>query len=113
MDELPDCAEFVDIFHSETNEEYQDTILNALRDNTSTKKIVFSTSLPGKGIGIGKCQSVVVYGPPHNVVDLVLEVERVGRDTQSSVITMLYNSYHQLSSCCTILIISCRHALQF
>ncbi|XP_048728846.2 ATP-dependent DNA helicase RecQ-like [Ostrea edulis] len=94
VNELPDCAEFVDMFHSETTEENKKTILNALRDNTSTKRVVFATSALGMGIDIGNCQSVVLYGPPHSVVDLVQEIGRVGRDGQSSVAIMLYNSYH-------------------
>jgi superfamily II DNA helicase RecQ len=94
INELSDCAEFVDMFHSETSDENKSEILSALNENSSTKRVVFATSALGMGIDTGNCQSAILYGPPHSVVDLVQEIGRVGRDGQLSVAIMLYNSHH-------------------
>ncbi|XP_041361022.1 uncharacterized protein LOC121377183 [Gigantopelta aegis] len=44
------------------------------------------------------CHSVILYGVPSKLIDIVQEIGRVGRDGTSSVALLLYNSYH-LSKC--------------
>ena len=38
--------------------------------------------------------SIVLYGAPHNVLDLVQEIGRAGRDGKDSIAMVLYNSFN-------------------
>lgn len=44
------------------------------------------------GIDIGN--SVILYGIPSSITDLVQEVGRIGRDGKESIAMLLYNKYH-------------------
>lgn len=46
------------------------------------------------GVDIQNCNSVILYGAPSSMVDLLQEVGRVGRDGRSSVALLLYTRYH-------------------
>lgn len=92
--EIDECANFVDMFHSETPEENKELIIAALREKESGKRIIFATSALGMGIDVVDCNSIVLYGPPRTVVDLVQLIGRVGRDGGQSVAFVLYNSYN-------------------
>ena len=91
--ELPLCNE-VQMFHSETPPEIKTRILNELVDEKSTIKLVVATSALGMGVDIRKYCSVILYGPPQNIVDVVQEIGRVGRDGTEALALILYNSYH-------------------
>jgi ATP-dependent DNA helicase RecQ len=58
----------------------------------SKMRIVIATNALGMGIDIINCYSIVLYGAPHNVLDLVQEIGRAGRDGKDSVAMVLYNS---------------------
>lgn len=68
--------------------------MSALRNKDSCVRIVIATSALGMGVDVLNCNSVVLYGPPRSVVDLVQAVGRVGRDGLPSVALIIYNSHH-------------------
>ena len=92
--EIDDCAKYVDMFHSETPDENKELIITALREKDSEKRVIFATSALGMGIDVVDCNSIILYGPPRTVVDLVQLVGRVGRDGGQSVAFILHNSYN-------------------
>ena len=92
--EIDECTKFVDMFHSETPEENKELIISALREKDSEKRVIFATSALGMGIDVVDCNSIVLYGPPRTVVDLVQLVGRVGRDGGQSIALVLHNSHN-------------------
>lgn len=65
--------------------------MSALRNKDSCVRIVIATSALGMGVDVLNCNSVVLYGPPRSVVDLV---QAIGRDGLPSVALIIYNSHH-------------------
>lgn len=92
--ELPHCSKFVEMFHSETSKINKDKIISDLQNENGVLRIIISTSALGMGVDVKACNTVILYGLPKNIVDLIQEIGRVGRDGKSSVALMLYNSYH-------------------
>ena len=45
------------------------------------------------GFDVKECQSVVIFGPPNNLVDMLQEIGHVGRDGNPSCALILYNAY--------------------
>lgn len=86
----------IEMFHSETPTAKKTDIVNCLSDQNQTSKIrlVICTSALGMGIDVSHCNSVILFGIPENIVDLVQEIGRIGRDGNSSVALILFNSYH-------------------
>jgi superfamily II DNA helicase RecQ len=81
------------MYHSETPDENKKLIVEALRSENSNKRLILSTSALGMGIDVVGCNSVVLYGPPRNVVDLIQSIGRIGRDGEQSIAIIMYNSY--------------------
>ena len=52
------------------------------------------TSALGMGIDVSECSNVILFGLPENMVDIVQEIGRIGRDGESSVALILFNAYH-------------------
>ena len=92
--ELPSCVRHIQMFHSETPEEKKKTIIQALCEKESDIRIVFATTALGMGIDVVDCHSIILYGPPRSVLDLVQEVGRIGRDNITSAAILMHNSYH-------------------
>lgn len=92
--ELEDKINCVEMFHSETTEEKKQEILSHLQNEKSPLKVVICSSALGMGVDIKNCNAVILYGAPSNIVDLVQEVGRVGRDGRPSVALLLYTRYH-------------------
>jgi ATP-dependent DNA helicase RecQ len=74
-------------------------VWGTIQNNTVTidninARIVIATNALGMGIDIINCYSIVLYGAPHNVLDLVQEIGRAGRDGKDSVAMVLYNSFN-------------------
>ncbi|XP_069110241.1 bifunctional 3'-5' exonuclease/ATP-dependent helicase WRN-like isoform X2 [Argopecten irradians] len=93
--EIPECASLVEMFHSETPEVKKDKIITELKvESGSPLRLVVSSSALGMGIDVKDCQSVVLFGPPTNLVDLIQQIGRIGRDNSPSVALILYHSYH-------------------
>ena len=86
-----DNKNVIEMFHSETTVEKKKYIIDELSKSDSEMKVIVATSALGMGIDIKSCHSVIMYGPPSNVVDLVQELGRVGRDGQQSCATVLFN----------------------
>ncbi|XP_052062841.1 bifunctional 3'-5' exonuclease/ATP-dependent helicase WRN-like [Mytilus californianus] len=93
--ELPSCTKYVEMFHSETPDSNKNMIIHALKDEGSAIRIILSTSALGMGFDVKMCNSVILFGPPNNLVDMLQEIGRVGRDGNPSVAIILYNGYHQ------------------
>jgi superfamily II DNA helicase RecQ len=91
--EIPESDSFVEMFHSETPSDQKASIIENLGKDSSLR-VVLATSALGMGVDVKFCNTVVVYGPPMNVADLIQETGRVGRDGSPSVAVILYNSYH-------------------
>jgi superfamily II DNA helicase RecQ len=57
--------------------------------------IVITCTTNAQGMSIAYCYSIVYMVPtPHNVLDLVQEISRAGRDGKDSVTMVQYNSYN-------------------
>ncbi|CAC5414674.1 unnamed protein product [Mytilus coruscus] len=92
--QLPHCAKYIEMFHSKTPDVNKNIIINALKEESSVLRLILSTSTLGMGLDVKKCSGVVLFGPPNNLVDLLQEIGRVGRDGNPSVAIILYNGYH-------------------
>ncbi|CAC5390285.1 unnamed protein product [Mytilus coruscus] len=62
--------------------------------NSSDIRIVFATTALGMGIDVVACHSIILYGSPRSILDLVQEIGRVGRDNANSVAILLHTSIH-------------------
>lgn len=60
---------------------------------SSDIKIVFATTASGMGIDVVECQSIISYWSPR-ILDVVQEIEIVGRDNTNSVALLMHNSFH-------------------
>ncbi|XP_062603504.1 ATP-dependent DNA helicase RecQ-like [Saccostrea cucullata] len=88
----------VDMFHSETLDENKSQIIKVLGEEKSNVRIIFATTALGMGIDVVNCTSMIIFGPPRSVVDLVQMIGRVGRCGSQSVAIIMFNSY-QLGHC--------------
>lgn len=91
VSELVECAKHVEMFHSETPEVKKKIIITSLSQSDSDIRVVFATTALGMGIDVSNCHSIVLYGPPRSVLDLIQEI---GRDDERSAAILMYNSYH-------------------
>ena len=94
IDEHSECSDVVNMFSSESTAKCKAMIIRELKDMNSKMRIVIATNALGMGIDIINCYSIVLYGAPHNVLDLVQEIGRAGRDGKDSVAMVLYNSFN-------------------
>ncbi|XP_076079993.1 ATP-dependent helicase wrn-1-like [Mytilus galloprovincialis] len=92
--EIQDFKPYVQMYHSETTDQIKSLILSDLQKSNHDLKIVIATSALGMGVDIVNIKTVLFYGPPRSIVDLVQEVGRVGRDGSDSVTFILYNHNH-------------------
>lgn len=92
--ELIFSSNVLEMFHSETPLTKKQRILECLTNITGEIKIVIATSALGMGLDVKNGHSVVLFGPPVQIVDLLQEIGRVGRDGGRSVAIILYNCYH-------------------
>lgn len=92
--ELPDCTQFINMYHSETADINKTDIINNLKNANSILRIVIATSALGMGIDVVNCWAVILYGAPNTAIELVQEIGRVGRDGNPSIALLLYNSYN-------------------
>jgi ATP-dependent DNA helicase RecQ len=97
VEETPSCGQFIELYHSQTEDSKKEYIVNELQNYESSLRLLVSTSALGMGIDTKGFHSVVVFGAQKNCSELVQEIGRVGRDHQPSVALVLYNSYHQRS----------------
>ncbi|CAC5383776.1 unnamed protein product [Mytilus coruscus] len=82
------------MFHSETSDKNKKKIIEAMCQMSSDVRIVFATTALGMGIDVVACHSIILYGSPRSILDLVQETGRVGRDNANSVAILLHNSFH-------------------
>jgi superfamily II DNA helicase RecQ len=92
--EVPSCLSYCDMFHSETPDTKKKKILDDLCDENGTLRIIIATSALGMGIDIAKTNSVILYGAPKQLVEVIQEIGRVGRDGTPALALLLYNSYN-------------------
>ncbi|XP_063426214.1 bifunctional 3'-5' exonuclease/ATP-dependent helicase WRN-like [Mytilus trossulus] len=92
--EVPRCKSLVEMFHSETSDKNKKKIIEAMCQISSDIRIVFATTALGMGIDVVACHSIILYGSPRSILDLVQEIGRVGRDNSNSVAILMHNSYH-------------------
>lgn len=73
------------MFYSESYPSKKEEIVTFLGDktNSSKKRLVICTNALGMGIDVADCCSVILFGMPDNIVDLVQEIAMI-----------LFNSYH-------------------
>ena len=81
-------------FHSETPEAKKEKILDDLCNEHGSLRIVIATSALGMGIYITGTNNVILYGAPKQLVEVVQEIGRAGRDGNPALALLLYNSYH-------------------
>ncbi|XP_061194372.1 bifunctional 3'-5' exonuclease/ATP-dependent helicase WRN-like [Saccostrea echinata] len=92
--EVPDCVSFCDMFHSETPDSKKKKILDDLCNENGSLRIVIATSALGMGIDMASANNVILYGAPKQLVEVIQEIGRVGRDGTPALALLLYNSYH-------------------
>lgn len=92
--EVPESVTYCDMFHSETPEATKNKILTDLCDTNGKLKIVIATSALGMGIDIPNTNCVILYGVPKQIVEVIQEIGRVGRDGSMALAVVLYNSVH-------------------
>ncbi|XP_069105520.1 bifunctional 3'-5' exonuclease/ATP-dependent helicase WRN-like [Argopecten irradians] len=93
-EELPECVQHLEMFHSETTDSSKEKVLDAVKNKESPIRLIIATSALGMGIDFVDLHSVVLYGPPNTNLELIQEVGRAGRDGDPSVALILSNSYH-------------------
>lgn len=81
------------MFHSETSQEKKDEILSSLKEINSNLKLIIATSALGMGVDMVDIYTVILYGAPSTIVELVQEIGRVGRDGRDAIALLLHNSY--------------------
>ena len=67
-------------------------MLSALRTK-SNLRVVIATNALGMGVDVIDCKNIILYGPPKNILDLVQQTGRYGRDGSSSLPLILCNRY--------------------
>lgn len=72
--ELPHCSSYVEIYYSETPQKNKDSIIEALKTILRVLFECLSTSVLGMGFDVKECQSVVIFGTPNNLVDMLQEL---------------------------------------
>jgi superfamily II DNA helicase RecQ len=90
--ESEELKNMIEMYHSETPAEKKENIVQKLGKD-SDLKIVIATSALGMGIDVKHCHSVILYGPPKEIVDLLQETGRCGRDGEKSVAVIMCNRY--------------------
>ena len=95
ISEVPDLSRHIEMFHSETTNETKLAVIHQLTQKDDLMlRVVVATSALGMGIDVEECHSVVLYGPPPTLVDLLQEFGHIGRDGKDSVAVILHHSYH-------------------
>ncbi|XP_052785991.1 ATP-dependent DNA helicase RecQ-like [Mya arenaria] len=90
---LEDSGVMIQMYHSETTKDIKHSVQGLLR-NQDSKAIIIATSALGLGLDVANCNSVIIYGLPKSVIDLLQEMGRVGRDGRKSVAIIVYKSTH-------------------
>ncbi|XP_061182575.1 ATP-dependent DNA helicase RecQ-like [Saccostrea echinata] len=94
-DELPeDLCSYIAMYHSETEESIKETVLLSIREKESPIRVIVSTNALGMGVDFKDLHSIILFGPPHSILEVVQEIGRAGRDGEKSVSLLLYNSHH-------------------
>lgn len=52
-----------------------------------------STNALGMGVDFKGLSSIILFGPPHSILDVLQEIGRAGRDGEKTVALLLYNSH--------------------
>lgn len=94
MDELPEeINSHVAMYHSETDESIKETVLS-IREESPTR-VIISTNALGMGVDFKGLSSIIIlFGPPHSIIDVLQEIGCADRDGEKTVALLLYNSHH-------------------
>ncbi|XP_061169985.1 bifunctional 3'-5' exonuclease/ATP-dependent helicase WRN-like [Saccostrea echinata] len=69
-------------------------LLLSIREKESPIRVIVSTNALGMGVDFKDLHSIILFGPPHSILEVVQEIGRAGRDGEKSVSLLLYNSHH-------------------
>ncbi|KAK3107439.1 hypothetical protein FSP39_014645 [Pinctada imbricata] len=94
LSELESQSELIEMYHSETPPTKKEEIIEDLKSENSALKLVIATNALGMGIDIRNCCSAILFGASFNILDIVQEIGRVGRDRSPSSALILFNSNH-------------------
>ncbi|WAQ95110.1 RECQ-like protein, partial [Mya arenaria] len=72
---LEDSGVMIQMYHSETTKDIKHSVQGILR-NPDSKAIIIATSALGLGLDVANCNSVIIYGLPKSVIDLMQEMGR-------------------------------------
>ncbi|XP_062613037.1 uncharacterized protein LOC134274817 [Saccostrea cucullata] len=64
------------------------------KDPSSKWNLIIATNALGMGIDVKDCHSLILFGAPRLIVDLLQEIGRVGRDQQPSLALLLHHGHH-------------------
>lgn len=79
MDELPEeINSHVAMYHSETDESIKETVLSSIREEESPTRVIISTNALGMGVDFKGLSSIILFGPPHSILDVLQEIGRAG-----------------------------------
>ncbi|XP_062594211.1 uncharacterized protein LOC134255713 [Saccostrea cucullata] len=90
--EVPSSVQYIELFHSETEEMKKKYIVKELKNCDSPLRVVISTSALGMGMDAKAFHNVILFGAQTNCSDFIQEI---GRDNMPSVALILYNGYHE------------------
>ncbi|CAG2226225.1 unnamed protein product [Mytilus edulis] len=90
--ELENLQQNASIFQSETSDKNKQNIIKVMCLMFIDIRIVFATTALGMGIDV-VAHSIILYGSPKSILDLVQEIGRVGRENANSVAILLHNSF--------------------
>eukprot|EP00118_Oscarella_pearsei_P012421 m.91459 g.91459 ORF g.91459 m.91459 type:complete len:246 (+) comp36696_c0_seq10:1019-1756(+) len=81
------------MYHSGSEEDTKEVVLDSLRDPSGLCRIVFCTNALGMGIDVKGLQRIIHYGAPATIEEYVQEYGRAGRNGRASEALLLWNGH--------------------
>ncbi|XP_068675578.1 uncharacterized protein [Montipora foliosa] len=80
-------------YHAQYPEEYHTSLVKSLISGTSVARVLFVTVAFGVGIDVPTVERVIQIGIPYTMEDFLQETGRAGRNGNSAISVLYYNSY--------------------
>jgi superfamily II DNA helicase RecQ len=85
----------IHMFHSQTLQHVKDYICSDMQNENGKIRILICTSVAGMGVNFAGVNTVIHYGPPKNVDDLLQQIGRAGRSGAQAYNILLYCPRHR------------------
>jgi len=80
-------------YHAQYPAEYRTSLVKSLISGTSVARVLFVTVAFGVGIDVPTVERVILIGVPYTMEDFFQETGRAGRNGNSAMSVLYYNSY--------------------